>query len=92
MGLPAEGRKPYFAFSSAILVINSVLGGAAVTFAVGAFLDPSLGLAVAVGIAAAIVSVVAWIRYAGRMLEASAAQTEPMFPSPARGGAERPAS
>src|SRR5918997_4036916 len=23
MGLPAEGRKPYFAFSSAILVINS---------------------------------------------------------------------
>ncbi len=90
MGLPAEGRKPYFAFSSAILVINSVLGGAAVTFAAGAFLDPSLAVAVAVGIAAAIVSVVAWIRYADRLLD-SAAQTEPLFPSPARGGADRPA-
>ena len=47
MGLPAEGRKPYFAFSSAILVINSVVGGAAVAVAAGAFLDASLGAAVA---------------------------------------------
>jgi hypothetical protein len=92
MGLPAEGRKPYFAFSSAILVINSVVGGTAIAVAAGAFLDASLAVAVAVGIAAAIVSVVAWLRYAGRLLDASAAQTEPLFPSPARGGADRPAS
>jgi hypothetical protein len=91
MGLPADGRKPYFAFSSAILVINSVVGGAAIAVAAGAFLDPSLAVAVAVGIAAAIGSVVAWRRYADRLL-ASAAQTEPLFPSPVRGGADRPAS
>ena len=81
MGLPAEGRKPYFAFSSAILVINSVVGGAAVAVAAGAFLDAALGVAVGIGIAAAIVSVVGWIRYADRLLDA-AAQTEPLFPSP----------
>src|SRR5215211_130255 len=90
MGLPAEGRKQYFAFSTAILVINSVVGGTAIAVATGAFLDASL--AVAVGIAAAIASVVAWLRYADRLLGASWAQTEPLFPSPARGGADRPAS
>jgi hypothetical protein len=89
MGLPAEGRKPFFAFSSAILVIDSVVGGGAAAIAAGAFLGASLGVAVVVGIAAATVSVVAWIRYADRLLE-DAAQTEPLFPSPAGGGADRP--
>jgi hypothetical protein len=92
MGLPAEGRKPYFAFSSAILAVNSVVGGAAVAIAAGAFLDASLGVAVGVGIVATIVSVVAWIRYADRLLDASAAQTEPLFPLPSRSGADRPAN
>src|ERR687892_2316068 len=78
MGLPAEGRKPYFAFSSAILVINSVVGGGAAAGAAGAFLDASLGVAVGAGGAAVIVSVVAWTRYADRLLDA-AAQTEPLF-------------
>jgi hypothetical protein len=91
-GLPAEGRKQYFAFSTAILVINSVVGGTAIAVAAGAFLDASLAVAVAVGIAAAIASVVTWLRYADRLLGASWAQTEPLFPSPARGGADRPAS
>jgi len=45
MGLPAEGRKPYFAFSTAVLVINSVVSGAAVALALGAFLDASLAIA-----------------------------------------------
>jgi hypothetical protein len=84
MGVPAEGRKPYFAFSTAILVIDSVVGGAASSIAAGAFLDASLSVAVGVGIVAAIVSVVAWIRYADRLLEAGA-QTEPLFPSPRTG-------
>jgi hypothetical protein len=92
MGLPAEGRKQYFAFSTAILVIDSVVGGTAIAVATGAFLDASLPVAVAVGIAAAIASVVAWLRYADRLLGAAWAQTEPLFPSPARGGADRPAS
>ena len=81
MSLPAEGRKPWFAFSSAILVVNSVVGGTAIALAVGAFLDASLAVAVAVGVAAALVSVVAWLRYADRLLDA-ATQTEPLFPSP----------
>jgi hypothetical protein len=88
MGLPLKGRKPFFAFSSAILVIDSVVGGTAVAVALDAFLDASLGLAAGIGATAAIVSVLGWIRYADRQLDASAAQTEPLFPSPTRGGAE----
>jgi hypothetical protein len=92
MGIPAEGRKQYFAFSTAILVIDSVVGGTAIAIAAGAFLDASLALAVAVGIAAAVVSLVAWLRYADRLLGAAWAQTEPLFPSPSRSGADRPAN
>jgi hypothetical protein len=84
MGLPAEGRKPYFAFSTAILVINSVVGGSAVAIALGAFFDAPLGVAAAVGGVAAIVSVVGWLRYADQLLEARA-QTEPLFPRRAAG-------
>jgi hypothetical protein len=85
MGIPVEGRAPYFAFSSAIAVIDGVVGGAAVGIALGVVVDASLGVAAAGGAAAAIVSVVAWIRYAGRLLEASATQTETLFPSPSVG-------
>jgi hypothetical protein len=89
MGLPAVGRKPYFAFSTAILVINSVVGGVAVALGLGAVTDWALGPVAAVGAVAAVVSVVAWIRYADRLLDASAAQTEPLFPTP-RAGAPDP--
>lgn len=81
MAVPAAGRKPYFAFSSAILVIDSVVGGSALAVAVGAFFDVSLGFAAAAGVAAAIVSVIAWTRYAGRLLEGAAGRVEPLFPS-----------
>jgi hypothetical protein len=81
MGLPAEGRKPYFAFSSAVIVINSLVGGATVALAVGAPLDAPLGLATGAGAAAAIASTIGWIKYAGRRLAAAAA-TRPMFPTP----------
>ena len=89
MGLPAAGRKPYFAFSSAVIVINSLLGGATVALAVGAALDAPLGLAAGVGGAIAIVSTLGWISYAGRRL-ATAAATEPMFPSPPTHAADSP--
>jgi hypothetical protein len=82
MGLPAEGRKPYFAFSTAILVINSVVGGSAVAIALGAFADASLGLAAGAGAAVAILSAAAWLRFADRLLELRAAEEEPLFPSP----------
>jgi hypothetical protein len=90
MGLPAEGRKPYFAFSTAVIVINSVVGGAAVAVALGAFLDASLGVAAGAGGLAAIASVVGWLRYADRLLDAAAGQTEPLFPSPSRSAAAAP--
>ncbi len=85
MGLAIENRSPVFAFSSAIAVINSVVGGAAIAIALGALLDVSLGLAAGAGVVAAIASAVAWVRYAGRLLDANAARTEPLFPSPSRG-------
>jgi hypothetical protein len=84
MGLPAEGRRPYFAFSTTVLVIDSVVGGAVVALALGAFVHASLGLAAGVGAVAAIVSFVAWIRYAARLLKASTENAEPLFPSPAQ--------
>ena len=88
MGLPLVGRKPYFAFSTAVLVINSVVGGAVVALALGVGLDVSLGLATGVGGAAALASVGGWLRYADRRLDSSYADIEPMFPSPPPGHAD----
>ena len=82
MGIPAEGRKPVFAFSSAVAVINGVVGGAAVAIALGALADAALGPAVAAGIAAALASVIGWILYADRLLDERAAEVEPLYPTP----------
>jgi hypothetical protein len=76
-----QGRVPFFAFSTAIAVINSVVGGAAVAVALGAITDASLGAAAAGGGAVAIVSVVAWVRYSDRLFTARAEEVEPLFPS-----------
>ncbi len=83
MSLMVENRTPLFAFSSAIAVINGVVGGTATAIALGALVDASLGLATTAGAVAAIASIVTWIRYADRLLDASAADVEPLFPSPA---------
>lgn len=82
MGLAAENRSPLFAFSSAIAVINGVVGGSTVAIALGALAGAPLGLAAGAGACAAIVSVVGWVRYADRLLDAAATRTEPLFPSP----------
>jgi hypothetical protein len=82
MGLPIENRSPIFAFSTAVAVINGVVGGGTVAIALGALVDASLGIAAAAGAAAAIASVVGWVRYADRLLDAAAAETVPLFPSP----------
>jgi hypothetical protein len=87
MGIAAENRSPLFAFSTAVAVINGVVGGSTVAIALGALADATLGLAAGVGAFAAIVSVVGWVRYADRLLDAGAAQTEPLFPSPQGRGA-----
>jgi hypothetical protein len=83
MGIPiAEGRTPIFAFSTAIAVLNGVVGGGAVAIALGALADASLGVAAGIGAVAAIASVVGWIAYADRLLDARATADEPIFPSP----------
>jgi hypothetical protein len=87
MNLMVENRSPLFAFSTAIAVINSVIGGAGVAIALGALVNASLGLATAAGAVAAIASVVGWIRFADRLLDANAAKVEPLFPTPVRGAA-----
>ena len=79
MAIAAEGRKPIFAFSSAVAVINAVVGGAAVAVALGVIADASLGIAAVAGGVAALISVVGWIRYADRLLD-RAAVTRPRFP------------
>ena len=79
--LPVRGRIPYFAFSSAIAVINAVVGGAAVAVALGALADASLGVAVAVGGAAALLSAAGWIRFADRLFDERASEVEPLYPS-----------
>jgi hypothetical protein len=76
-----EGRLPFFAFSSAVAVINSVIGGAAVAVALGAGVDASHGVAAAGGGVVAIISVVGWIEYSDRLFTARANEVEPMFPS-----------
>jgi hypothetical protein len=90
MGLPLEGRSPVFAFSSAVAVINGVVGGGAAAIALAALLDAPLGAAVALGAATAIASVVAWVRYADRLLDASAGESVPLFPSPSAGAESAP--
>jgi hypothetical protein len=83
MGLAVEDRSPVFAFSTAVAVINAVVGGAALAVAVGAVLDAPLGLAVAVGGAAALMSLVVWVRFANRLLDAGAGRVPPLLPTPA---------
>jgi hypothetical protein len=85
MGLSVEDRSPLFAFSTAVAVINGVVGGSAVAIALGALVDAPLAVAAPVGAAAAVASVVFWIRYADRILESGAASAEPLFPTPRSG-------
>src|SRR5215210_2979681 len=82
MGLPPEGRSHMFAFSTAVAVINGVVGGGITAVALGALLDAPLGIAAAAGAVAAIASVTGWLRYAERLLNAAAADPEPLFPTP----------
>jgi hypothetical protein len=79
--LPTGGRVPIFAFSSAVAVINSVVGGAAIAIALGAIAHVSLGVAAAGGGLAALISVLCWVRYSDRLFTERADEIEPLFPS-----------
>jgi hypothetical protein len=80
MGVPAEGRSQLFTFATVVAIINSVVGGSAVAIAAGALGAP-LGAAAPIGGVVAIVSVLAWIRLAARLLARRTAGIQPLFPS-----------
>jgi hypothetical protein len=81
-GVPVENRPQYFTFGAVVAVVNSVVGGSAVAIALGAVADAPLGTAAAIGGAAAVLSLIGWLRYADRLLGARTAGTSPVFPSP----------
>src|SRR5918999_631795 len=64
--VPPEARKQFFTFATVVGVIA----------------DSSLGVAAGVGGVAALVSLVALLRYADRLLEERTGRTESIFPSP----------
>jgi hypothetical protein len=83
LGLSPEGHAPIFVFSSAVAIINGVVGGAAVALALGALAGLPLGIATLVGALAAIASIVGWIRYGDVLYRERALSMRPVFPSPA---------
>jgi hypothetical protein len=88
MGLPASRRNPAFAFSTAIAVVNGVVGGATAGLALGAFPGVELWLATALGILVAAASIAYWLRRAARILAAAASQVSPRFPSAPTGAGD----
>ncbi|WP_109509326.1 hypothetical protein [Nocardioides speluncae] len=71
MGLTPK-RSSAYAFSSAIAVVNGVVGGAIVALAIGLAGAP-IWVAAAVGVLVAASSVFGWLRFAARLLDRTAA-------------------
>jgi hypothetical protein len=82
MGIAPERRSPAFAFSTAIAMVNGVVGGAVAALALGAIPDVPFWLATVVGVIVAAASIVGWVRRAGRILDAAARQVTPRSPTP----------
>ena len=82
MGIKHSAWQAYFTTPSMVAVINSVVGGSAVAIAVGATGDPPLGVAAAIGVLVAIVSLAALRRFETRYLRAGVGELEILFPSP----------
>jgi hypothetical protein len=91
MGIAPDRRSAAFAFSTAIAVVNGVVGGAVAALALGAVPDVPLWLAMVVGVTVAAVSIVGWGRRAGRILEAAAREVTPLFPTPPPPASSTPA-
>ena len=82
MGLQPSRWQLYFTVSAMVATVNSVIGGSAVAILVGRVLDSSLGVAVAVGLAAALVSFAALRHWDRALHHRSAGVDEVLFPSP----------
>lgn len=88
--VPPDGRTHLFTFGSVVAVINSVVGASAVAIALGAFVNASLAVAASAGGVVGVISVVALLRFADRLLEARTGGVKALFPSRSAGGAPRP--
>jgi hypothetical protein len=84
MGLTPDRRSPAFAFSTAVAVVNGVVGGAVAALALSAIPDVPLWLATVVGVIVAGASIFGWVRRAGHILDAAARQVTPRSPTPSR--------
>jgi hypothetical protein len=82
MGMPFEGRKPFFGFPTVVAVINSVVGGSAAAIATGTMASAPLAVAVVVGAAVGVVSLVILLRLAVRLITSRGGGHEALFPSP----------
>jgi hypothetical protein len=82
MGLPAGRRSSAFAFSTAIAIVNGVVGGASVAVAGGSIDDVPVGLAVGVGAGVGVLSTLLWVRHSHRLLSAAAGSIHPLSPTP----------
>lgn len=83
MGLPTGRRRSSaFAFSTAIAIVNGVVGGASVAVGAGSIDAVPVGVAVAVGVGVAALSILLWVRHSHRLLAAAAAAIEPLSPTP----------
>jgi hypothetical protein len=84
LGVTPSRWQLYFTASAAIAVVNSVVGGTAVGFAVGIAFEPPLGVSVLAGAAFAIASIAAHMRVS-RSRHVAGREVEVLFPSPASG-------
>lgn len=81
MGLTPSGRQLYFTAASAIAVVNSIVGAAALGIACWAAFDAGIAAAAVVGAVFAVAAVVVFLRWSRGRLEAGVA-AEVLFPSP----------
>jgi hypothetical protein len=87
MGISPDRRSPAFAFSTAVAVVNGVVGGAVAALAVGAVPGVPFWLATTVGVFVAAASIAVWLRHAAGILQSAATRDTPRYPSPPRSAA-----
>jgi hypothetical protein len=82
MGVSLERRQQFFTTGTMIAVINSVIGGAGVAIAVGAFIGAQLGVCAGIGGLVALISVICLLRMENRLYHQLGGFSEVLFPSP----------
>ena len=90
MGIAPDRRSSAFAFSTAIAVVNGVVGGAVAALALGAIPDVPLWVATVLGVIVAAASIFGWVRRAGHILDTAAHQVTPRSPTPSHSQFEGP--